>query len=165
MASAGATITFKTIKTEKGIMPTWVTKPTKVATTWKVKSVGSPGSLASAVKVCKGDGIEWHDSTIDTLDGQSPEVLKIKDAKEFVVDSASDDSSGIDIKDKGYGVISTSFDAHLAQNIKDAGEGAADLFGDSLDFLKDIGITGFIFVFVIIIIILVVPTIIQSFTN
>ena len=139
LASAGAEIKFKRIVAEKTtVFGYTIGTPTKVGVTWSVKKVGSPGSLESAVKVTDTDDIEWHDSTIDTLDGTDVRVKKVKGDKEFVVDSKKSDSSTIDLTDKGYGIIKTSFESHVDQAIQDAGAGAADLFGDFLGGLTDI---------------------------
>jgi hypothetical protein len=130
--------------------------PTKVGVTWNVKSVKA-GGIASAVKVLKTDTIEWHDSTIDTLDGKNDvKPTKIKGDHEFVVESGKDDSSTIDLTDKGYGVISTSFDAHVDQAVVDAGAGTADLLGSFFEGLSGIGMGGFILIFIAIIVVVVV---------
>ena len=139
LASAGAEIKFKRIVAEKTtVFGYTIGTPTKVGVTWSVKKVGSPGSLKSAVKITDTDDIEWHDSTIDTLDGTDVPVTKVKGDKEFVVDSKKSDSSTIDLTDKGYGVIKTSFESHVDQAVKDAGAGTADLLGDFLGGLMDI---------------------------
>jgi ABC-type amino acid transport system permease subunit len=169
LASAGAEINFKTIVPEKNSAE-WVPDlfqgtPTKVAVTWSVKSV-KPGGIASAVKVLKTDTIEWHDSTIDTLDGKDIQPTKIKGDKEFVVESGKSDSSTINLKDKGYGIISTSFDAHVDQAVKDAGEGVGDALGSALEGLSGVGMGGFIMIILaIFIVVMVLPILIPMITS
>ena len=168
IASAGAEINFKTIVSEKNSVD-WVPDflqgtPTKVAVTWNVKSV-KPGGIASAVKVLKTDTIEWHDSTIDTLDGQSAvQPTEIKDEKkEFVVESGKSDSSTINLTNKGYGVISTSFDAHVTQAVKDAGEGTGDILGSLLEGLSGVGLGGIVMIIVVVMILItVIPLLMPS---
>lgn len=128
-----------------------------------MKSV-KPGGIASAVKVLKTDTIEWHDSTIDTLDGTDVQPTKIKDEKkEFVVDSKKSDSSTINLTDKGYGVIKTNFDDHVTQAVKDAGEGAGDVLGGFTEGLSGVGMGGFVLIFLVIFILfMVVPILIPS---
>jgi hypothetical protein len=141
--------------------------PTKVGVTWSVKSV-KPGGIASAVKVLKTDTIEWHDSTIDTLDGQSAvQPTKIKDEKkEFVVESGKSDSSTINLTNKGYGVISTSFDAHVTQAVKDAGQATGNALGSFAEGLSGVGIGGFVLIgLAIFILFMVVPILIPKSNN
>ena len=171
IASAGAEINFNTIVPEKN-SANWVPDffqgtPTKVDVTWSVKSV-KPGGIASAVKVLQTDTIEWHDSTIDTLDGQSAvQPTKVKDEKkEFVVESGKSDSSTINLTNKGYGVISTSFDAHVTQAVKDAGQATGDILGSFLEGLSGVGIGGIIIIIVVVMILItVVPLLIPKSNN
>jgi hypothetical protein len=138
-----------------------------VDVTWSVKSV-KPGGIASAVKVLQTDTIEWHDSTIDTLDGQSAvQPTKVKDEKkEFVVESGKSDSSTINLTNKGYGVISTSFDAHVTQAVKDAGQATGDILGSFLEGLSGVGIGGIIIIIVVVMILItVVPLLIPKSNN
>jgi hypothetical protein len=160
VASNGAEINFKTIMPEPNStlpLPSFLQgTPTKVGVTWNVKSV-KPGGVKSAVKVLKDDTIEWHDSTIDTLDGTDVKPTRIKDEKkEFVVDSKKSDSSTINLTDKGYGVIKTSFDAHVTQAVKDAGEGTGDVLGSFMEGLSGVGIGGIILIIVVVMILVVV---------
>jgi hypothetical protein len=170
VASAGAEINFKTIVSEPNStlpLPGFLRgTPTKVAVTWNVKSV-KPGGIASAVKVLKDDTIEWHDSTIDTLDGTDVSPTRIKDEqKEFVVDSKKSDSSTINLTDKGYGVIKTNFDAHVTQAVKDAGEGAGDVLGSFMEGLSGVGIGGIILIIVVVMILItVVPLLMPKSSN
>lgn len=162
LASAGAEISFKRIVPEKTTLLGYtIGTPTKVGVTWSVKKPG-PGGLASNVKVLKDDDIEWHDSTIDTLDGTDVPVTKVKGDKEFVVESKKSDSSTIDLTDKGYGVIKTSFDAHVDQAVADAGAGTADLLGDFLGGLTDIDFGAWLMVGLgILLVVLVGPIVID----
>ena len=166
VASAGAEIKFNRIVSEPNStlpMPRFFRgTPTKVDVTWSVRKV-KPGGIASAVKVLKTDQIEWHDSTIDTLDGKDISPTKIKDEKkEFVVESGKSDSSTIDLTDKGYGVIKTNFDAHLTQAVKDAGEGAGDVLGSVLEGVTGIGLGGFVMIILaIVFLVLVGPLLLQ----
>ena len=162
LASAGAEISFKRIVPEKTTLLGYtIGTPTKVGVTWSVKKPG-PGGLASNVKVLKDDDIEWHDSTIDTLDGTDVPVTKVKGDKEFVVESKKSDSSTIDLTDKGYGVIKTSFDAHVDQAVADAGAGTADLLGDFLGGLTDIDFGAWLIVGLgILLVVLVGPIVID----
>jgi hypothetical protein len=170
IASNGAEINFKTIVPEPNStlpLPDFLQgTPTKVGVTWSVKSV-KPGGIKSAVRVLKDDTIEWHDSTIDTLDGTDVKPTRIKDEKkEFVVDSKKSDSSTINLTDKGYGVISTSFDAHVTQAVKDAGEGAGDILGSFMEGLSGVGIGGIIMIIVVVMILItVVPLLIPKSNN
>jgi hypothetical protein len=166
VASAGAEIKFNRIVSEPNStlpLPGFLRgTPTKVDVTWSVRKV-KPGGIASAVKLLKTDSVEWHDSTIDTLDGKDITPTKVKDEKkEFVVESGKSDSSTIDLTDKGYGVIKTNFDAHVTQAVKDAGEGAGDVIGSVLDGLTGIGIGGFVMIILaIVFFVLVGPIILQ----
>ena len=166
IASAGAEVKFNRIVSEPNStlpLPSFLRgTPTKVDVTWSVRKV-KPGGIASAVKILATDEIEWHDSTIDTLDGHDVKPTKVKDEKkEFVVESGKSDSSTIDLTDKGYGVIKTNFDAHLTQAVKDAGEGAGNVVGSVLDGLTGIGIGGFVMIFLaIIFMVLVGPIILE----
>jgi hypothetical protein len=170
IASAGAEINFNTIMPEPNStlpLPDFLQgTPTKVGVTWSVKSV-KPGGIKSAVKVLKDDTIEWHDSTIDTLDGTDVSPTRIKDEKkEFVVDSKKSDSSTINLTDKGYGVIKTSFDSHVTQAVKDAGEGAGDVLGSFMEGLSGVGIGGIILIIVVVMILItVVPLLIPKSNN
>jgi hypothetical protein len=137
-----------------------------VAVTWNVKSV-KPGGIASAVKVLKDDTIEWHDSTIDTLDGTDVSLTRIKDEKkEFVVDSKKSDSSTINLTDKGYGVIKTNFDAHVTQAVKDAGQATGDILGSFGEGLSGVGLGGFVLIgLAIFILFMVVPILMPKSNN
>jgi hypothetical protein len=164
IASAGAEIKFNRIVSEPNStlpLPSFLRgTPTKVDVTWSVRKV-KPGGIASAVKLLKTDSVEWHDSTIDTLDGHDVTPTKVKDEKkEFVVESGKSDSSTIDLTDKGYGVIKTTFDAHLDQAVKDAGEGAGNALGSVLDGLTGIGIGGFVMIILAIVFLVIVGPII-----
>jgi hypothetical protein len=80
--------------------------------------------------------------------------------KRQVVESGKSDSSTIDLTDKGYGVIKTTFDAHLDQAVKDAGEGAGNALGSVLDGLTGIGIGGFVMIILAIVFLVIVGPII-----
>ena len=164
LASDGAKIKFKRIVTERaapGFVPNFLTPtPTKVSVTWEVQSVGHPGGIASNVRVLKTDDIEWHDSTVGTLDGTSPSPTKIKGDREFVVESGLEDSSEIDVSNTGYGIIHTSFDDQLDAAVQDAASGIGDLASSLFEGLTGLGIgTILVIVFAVIILFIGAPII------
>lgn len=154
LASDGAKVRFKTIKGE-GDSPNFVPSflqgtPTQVAVVWEVESVGHPGGIKSAVRILKDDELEWHDSSLTQLDGKNIKPTKIKGDHEFKVESGTSDSSKIDIKDKGYAIIRTSFDDQLNQTVKDTVSGTADILGNAASGLGDLGIGGIIFIIAVV---------------
>ena len=144
-----------------GFVPNFLTPtPTKVSVTWEVQSVGHPGGIASNVRVLKTDDIEWHDSTVGTLDGTSPSPTKIKGDREFVVESGLEDSSEIDVSNTGYGIIHTSFDDQLDAAVQDAASGIGDLASSLFEGLTGLGIgTILVIVFAVIILFIGAPII------
>lgn len=155
LASDGAKVRFKTIKGE-GDSPNWVPSflqgtPTQVAVVWEVESVGHPGGIKSAVRILKDDELEWYDSSLTQLDGKKNITpAKIKGDKEFKVEAGISDTSKIDLKDKGYAIIRTSFDAQLNQTVKDTVAGTADILTNAASGLGDLGIGTIIFIIAII---------------
>jgi hypothetical protein len=154
LASDGAKIRFKTIKGE-GDSPNWVPSflqgtPTQVAVVWEVESVGHPGGIKSAVRILKEDELEWHDSSLTQLDGKNIKPTKIKGDHEFKVESGISDTSKIDIKDKGYAIIRTSFDDQLNQTVKDTVSGTADILASAGEGLGGLGVGGIIFIIAIV---------------
>ena len=170
LASDGAKVRFKTIKGE-GDSPNFVPSflqgtPTQVAVVWEVESVGHPGGIKSAVRILKDDEIEWYDSSLTQLDGKKNiKPTKIKGDHEFKVESGTSDSSKIDIKDKGYGIIRTSFDDQLNQTVKDTVAGTADILKNAASGLGDLGIGGIIFIIAIIALVMFVLPMLMPKSN
>jgi hypothetical protein len=169
LASDGAKIRFKTIKGE-GDSPSFVPSflqgtPTQVAVTWEVEKVGHPGGIPSAVRVLKEDEIEWYDSSLTELDGKkNVQPTKIKGDHEFKVESGTSDSSKIDIKNKGYGIIHTSFDDQLNQTVKDTVSGTASILAKAGEGLGGLGIGTILFlVMVAVLIMFVFPLFMDMF--
>ena len=168
LASDGAKVRFKTIKGE-GDSPNFVPSflqgtPTQVAVVWEVESVGHPGGIKSAVRILKDDELEWHDSSLTQLDGKNIKPTKIKGDHEFKVESGTSDSSKIDLKDKGYAIIRTSFDDQLNQTVKDTVAGTADILKNAASGLFDLGIGGIIFIIAIIALVMfVLPLVMDTF--
>jgi len=164
LASDGAKIKFTRIVTEKdtpGFVPSFFSStPTKVGVTWEVQSVGHPGGIPGNVRILKTDEIEWHDSTVGSLDGTSPSPTKIKGEHEFVVESGLPDSSTVDVSNTGYGIIHTSFDDQLDASVQDAASGLGDLAGNLFEGLTGMGIGTIIFVILAVVLLVVVGPII-----
>jgi len=155
LASDGAKVRFKTIKGEgdsPGFVPSFLQgTPTQVAVVWEVEKVGHPGGIKSAVRILKDDDLEWYDSSLTQLDGKkNVNPTKIKGDHEFKVESGTSDSSKIDVKDKGYAIIRTSFDAQLNQTVKDTVSGTADILTNAAGGLWDLGVGGIIFIIAVI---------------
>ena len=155
LASDGAKVRFKTIKGE-GDSPNWVPSflqgtPTQVAVVWEVESVGHPGGIKTAVRILKDDELEWYDSSLTQLDGKKNiKPTKIKGDHEFKVEAGISDTSKINLKDKGYAIIRTSFDAQLNQTVKDTVKGTADIVKNAASGVADLGIGTIIFIIAII---------------
>jgi hypothetical protein len=170
LASDGAKVRFKTIKGE-GDSPNWVPSflqgtPTQVAVVWEVEKVGHPGGIKSAVRILKDDELEWYDSSLTQLDGKKNIIpAKIKGDREFKVESGTSDSSKIDVKDKGYAIIRTSFDAQLNQTVKDTVAGTADILKNAAGGLGDLGIGGIIFIIAIIALVMFVLPMLMPKSN
>jgi len=169
LASDGAKVRFKTIKGE-GDSPNWVPSflqgtPTQVAVVWEVESVGHPGGIKSAVRILKDDELEWHDSSLTQLDGKNIKPTKIKGDHEFKVESGTSDSSKIDVKDKGYAIIRTSFDDQLNQTVKDTVAGTADILKNAASGVADLGIGGIIFIIAIIALVMFVLPMLMPKSN
>ena len=159
IASDGAKIKFKRIVKENdtpGFIPGFLTPtPTKVGVTWEVQSVGHPGGIPGNVRVLKTDQIEWHDSTVGSLDGTSPNPTKIKGEHEFVVESGLPDSSTVDVSDTGYGIIHTSFDDQLDASVKDAASGLGDMAAGLFDAFTGMGIGTIMFIVLVVVMLFV----------
>ena len=159
LASDGAKIKFKRIVTEKdtpGFVPSFFSStPTKVGVTWEVQSVGHPGGIPGNVRILKTDEIEWHDSTVGSLDGTSPSPTKIKGEHEFVVESGLPDSSSVDVSNTGYGIIHTSFDDQLDATVKDAASGLGDLAANLFEGFTGLGMGTIIFIILIVVLVFV----------
>jgi hypothetical protein len=170
LASDGAKVRFKTIKGE-GDSPNFVPSflqgtPTQVAVVWEVESVGHPGGIKSAVRILKDDEIEWYDSSLTQLDGKKNiKPTKIKGDHEFKVESGTSDSSKIDIKDKGYGIIRTSFDDQLNQTVKDTVSGTASIIANAGEGLSGLGVGGIIFIVAIIALVMFVLPMLMPKSN
>jgi hypothetical protein len=154
MASDGATIKFKTVKTEGG---NFLFKSTKVGIVWSVESVGHPGSLATAVRVLETDDITITELTsIGTLNNTTVHPTKIKGDHEFVVETGLEDSSDINLSNEGKGVIGTSFDQQLNAAVLDVTTGFADIITSAAGGLFDGANFGMILLVIIVIVIFVV---------
>ena len=155
LASDGAKVRFKTIKGE-GDSPSFVPSflqgtPTQVAVVWEVEQVGHPGGIKTAVRILQNDELEWYDSSLTQLDGKKNiKPTKIKGDHEFKVESGTSDSSKIDIKDKGYAIIHTSFDDQLNQTVKDTVSGTASILANAAEGFGGLGVGGIIFIVAII---------------
>ena len=167
VASDGAEIRLLTIKGDSdspSIIPRIFTgNPTQVACTWEVRKVGHPGGIKSNVRITDKDELEFHETTVGTLDGQTNIVpTKIKGDHEFRVESGLSDSSTVDIKDQGWVKIHTSFENQLDQTVKDSAEGAGDLMADFFEGLTGLGLGTFLFIGVcILVVIFLFPVIVD----
>lgn len=152
LASDGAEINFIHIKTKGGIS-TIVFTPNEVDVDWTGKKVGpkaGPAATTRLITLCATDAVEFHNSTLVKVEEVSSGVnpTSVDDKKShFTVDTLTGDSSGIDLKNTGYGVIHTSYDAHVASVIARAATGFGRLAGDTAkDVLSGFGGIGGLFI-------------------
>lgn len=125
LASDGAEISFTSIKTHPGGLLGLIVDPTDVDCQWKGRKTG-PKALStvplSDIRVLDGDAVTFHEAQLPKVevhsDGVNPtHVTDIK--KEFSVSTETGDSSDIDYKNKGWGVVHTSFSAHFGAVINE----------------------------------------------
>ena len=145
LASDGAEINFIHIKTKGGIS-TLVFTPKEVDVDWTGKKVGpkaGPAAKTSSIVLCATDSVEFHNSTLVKVEEVSGGVnpTSVDDQKNrFAVDTLTGDSSGIDLSNTGYGVIHTSYDAHVATVIARAATGFGRAAGSTAkNFLSAFG--------------------------
>lgn len=120
LASDGAEITFTSIKTRSEGLLDYLVDPTDVDCQWKGRKTGPkalPTVPLSDIRVLASDTVIFHEAQLPKVeehpDGVSPTGVA-DPKKEFSVSTETGDSSDIDYKNKGWGVIKTTFGAHFA---------------------------------------------------
>ncbi len=157
VASDGAEIRFTSIRpniTSAGFVPSWfsgIVPPTRLEIKWELVKTGDPLGIPSEVRVIKGDEIEISETGLEKIDGQTVKVVDVKDDKTFIIESKMSNTSNVSVDNKGKGIIHTSFDDQLEQNVDDAATTVGGFF-DKLSggFLSSIGTILFI-VFIVVI--------------
>jgi hypothetical protein len=120
LASDGAEISFTSIKTHPEGLLGFLVDPTDVDCQWKGRKTGPkalPTVPLSDIRVLETDAVIFHEAQLPKVEAHSDGVnpTKVTDPKkEFSVSTETGDSSDIDYKNKGWGVIHTSFSAHFA---------------------------------------------------
>jgi len=109
-----------------------IISPTQLRITWEVVKPGSPVGIPSAVRVIKGDEIDISDTGIEKLDGKTFRVDDVESDKVFIISPKISDTSNISVDNKGKGIIHTSFDDQLNEDVSDAVGGLGSLAGDFL---------------------------------
>lgn len=157
VASDGAEIRFTSIRpniTSAGFVPSWfsgIVPPTRLEITWEVVKPGDPLGIPSEVRVIKGDEIDISETGLEKIDGQTVKVVDVKDDKTFIIESKMSSTSDVSVDNKGKGIIHTSFDDQLEQNVDDAVDTVGGFF-DKLSggFFSAIGTILFV-VFIVVI--------------
>jgi hypothetical protein len=125
LASDGAEIEFTSIKTHPEGLLDYLVNPTDVDCQWKPRKTGPkalPTVPLSDIRVLEGDGVTFHDAQLPKVEAHTDGVAPTGVAdpkKEFSVSTETGDSSDIDYKNKGWGVVHTSFAAHFAATVED----------------------------------------------
>jgi hypothetical protein len=120
LASDGAEIEFTSIKTRSEGLLDYLVDPTDVDCQWKGRKTGPkalPTVPLSDIRVLESNAVIFHEAQLPKVeehpDGVSPTGVA-DPKKEFSVSTETGDSSDIDYKNKGWGVVKTSFGAHFA---------------------------------------------------
>jgi hypothetical protein len=131
LASDGAEISFTSIKTHPGGLLSYIVSPSDVDCQWKGRKTGPkalPTVPLSDIRVLDGDAVIFHEAQLPKVevhsDGVSPTGVT-DPKKQFSVSTETGDSSGIDYKNKGWGVVHTSFSAHFAAVVVEVVDDAA----------------------------------------
>ena len=126
LASDGAEITFTSIKTRSEGLLDYLVDPTDVDCQWKGRKTGPkalPTVPLSDIRVLESDTVIFHEAQLPKVEehpeGVSPTGVA-DPKKEFSVSTETGDSSDIDYKNKGWGVVNTSFGAHFAAVVDEA---------------------------------------------
>lgn len=138
LASDGAEISFTSIKTHPGGLLSYIIDPTDVDCQWKGRKTGPkalPTVPLSDIRVLESDAVIFHEAQLPKVEehpeGVSPTGVT-DPKKQFSVSTETGDSSGIDYKNKGWGVVHTSFSAHFAAVVVEVVDDAATALNKAL---------------------------------
>jgi len=131
LASDGAEIEFTSIKTRSKGLLDYLVDPTDVDCQWKGRKTGPkalPTVPLSDIRVFESDAVIFHEAQLPKVevhsDGVSPTGVA-DPKKQFSVSTETGDSSDIDYKNKGWGVVKTSFSTHFAAVVVEVVDDAA----------------------------------------
>jgi hypothetical protein len=132
LATDGAQIKFDSIRPSLMVLPSWLPdviqkwllkilpKPKNILVNYTVTATGNQADLLlkkSDVNLLKDDTVTFSGTGLGTLDGTQVLVLKVPAQGSFIVNSGLNDSSNVYLTGKGTGVIHTSYDDQMAQEI------------------------------------------------